>query len=280
MGIDFDKHPDLLDYYFDLAFTPEQAEILKQATTLLDGIGYTEYRYPLEGYIADMENVDPDETRSRIIDTLRYTYTDLLAPSGIYLVSGFDLQKAMNILDLTYQIDKRDDSQALIELIDDDGTPEERFCSLIVHVHGGELEDYLAWVDWIDPNALDRVRMRLQRNVENEDLPDEQDKTDDFGPFHEFIERYNPKRMIERIRNEYRLGFRFEVYFDELVDVDEDNIETIAKEYMAAALASGESPREAEQKASERLEFYFDDMRELQKVIDRVRSFSEDISNA
>lgn len=272
--------------FIEETMTPERASILTKADAVLQNIGRREHQVGIENILAIADDADTITTVQRIEDTLFYALTEAVGEYSIG-VSKPNLPVLMSILTGMHDIVEYDDHQRILDLCDEDGTPEEKLSSILAELYSGDVTEYLDTIDYVVPSLIVRIIDIVTQHVDQmEDEMDEEEIDEKIekevaneiedgtaAQVKRFVELYRPEAFQTLLRNGYRLGYDLEVYLQHTLDPEIKDPVYLAKEYLVAALASGETLDTARAHASERLEQRIDDLFVLQQGIQKMAGY-------
>lgn len=274
-----EPHNDPLHYYIERVLPGDRGEPLLAADQRLQRINYRTHRKGIENFIS-MDEVSEDlDTIDRITDVLIHALAEIFTEHGVYVHRLQALEIFTLFYDTLFDSYQQDDTGEILDIIEEGGSSEEVFAELCAYLHGGHPEDYLAYIVEIHPELIEKLRKVCVEIQENDPTADElsaeiqaQEQTPGaFSEFNRFYRHFKPAPLTELLDDGIRLGLDFESYFTRLYNQETQSLELAAELYLGASLASGESFAQARERVSSRLEPYFDDLRELQKLIDYVR---------
>jgi|AntRauTorcE11897_2_1112592.scaffolds.fasta_scaffold16868_2 hypothetical protein len=272
--------------FIEETLSPERAAILSRADAVLQNIGRREHQVGIENVLAIADNADTATTVQRIEDTLFYALTEAVGEYSIG-VSKPNFPILTSILTGMHDIVEYDDHQRILDLCDENGTAEEKFSMILAELYNADPTEYLKTIDYVTPSLIiriiDIVTQRvdeLEGDVDDEEIEEVIDQAEgndieDGIAAHvkRFVELYRPEGFQSLLRNGYRLGYDLDVYLQRTLDPEIKDPIYLAKEYLVAALASGETLDTARANASDRLEHKIDDLYVLQQGIQKMAGY-------
>lgn len=272
--------------FIEETLTPERVAILMRADTVLQNIGRREHQVGIENILAIADDADTATTVQRIEDTLFYALSEAVGEYSIG-VSKPNFQVLICILTGMHDLVEYEDHQRILDLCDEAGSPEETLSAILAELYSGDVVDYLDTIEYVVPSLIIRIIDIVNQRVD--DLDDEIDEDEvieqtqsgvtndieDGVAVHvkRFVELYRPEGFQVLMRNGFRLGYDLEVYLQRTLDPEIKDPVYLAKEYLVAALASGESLDTARMHASDRLEQRIDDLFVLQQSIQKMAGY-------
>jgi hypothetical protein len=272
--------------FIEETLSPERAAILRKADTVLQNIGRREHQVGIENILAIADDADTATTVQRIEDTLFYALTEAVGEYSIG-VSKPNFPILISVLTGMHDLVEYDDHQRILDLCDESGTPEEKLAMILAELYDGDVTDYMDTIDYVVPSLIiriiDIVTQRvdeLEGDMDEEEIDEqiEAAETNDVedgvaAQVKRFVELYRPEGFQTLLRNGYRLGYDLDVYLQRTLDPEIKDPVYLAKEYLVAALASGETLDTARANASERLEQRIDDLFVLQQGIQKMAGY-------
>jgi hypothetical protein len=282
---------NVLANFIDTVVPESRRGILHHADNVLISVGHRTHHIAVENLISqadEMETVDLiDQAEGAIVNSM----IDQISEYGIGIKER-NLGTITAIFTGLTDIIGYSDQQAILDICDQDDLPEESLSDILALVYNDDSERYVQVLDYVLPSLIQRVIANASQFVDEMDLESDEDEvqmvddqSNDILPgetgvgeqtraiVKDFVNRHHPEKFIGMVHNGAQLGYSLATYLNQTILGDETNPETIAKEYFASALASGESPMTAVQKASDRLEVRVADIHLLQRVLQVLRSY-------
>lgn len=275
---------DLIYHYVHNVIGGMRAELLIRIDNFLQSKNYTGQHQELLTIISLDEDSDTAVQQDRIEECYHAAINSLLNDCGIFLQQPYKLTDVFAILQSVYEFDKADDMQYLEQLLSQPGTCKERFSSLVAYLQNVDEDEINEQLNEVQTGVCDKIQQVITKQISNQ-IPDEEiDTVERFNGKYVSIMRdiTRPSKIIEMIEEHMKLGESFEFYFEQMLSryKDQDiSREQMAKEYVGCSLASGESTTQLKELASERLENYYDNIKDLQKVLEIVNKYAEEIEN-
>lgn len=272
--------------FIEETLTPERAAILRKADGVLQNIGRREHQVGIENILAIADDADTATTVQRIEDTLFYALTEAVGEYSIG-VSKPNFTILINILTGMHDLVEYADHQRILDLCDESGTPEEKMAMILAELYDGDVTDYINTLDYVVPSLIVRIIDIVTQHVDSTESEMDEDDIDEeiedaqtndvedglAAQVKRFVELYRPEGFQSLLRNGYRLGYDLDVYLQHTLDPEIKDPVYLAKEYLVAALASGETLDTARAHASERLEQRIDDLFVLQQGIQKMAGY-------
>jgi hypothetical protein len=228
------------------------------------------------------EDEEEVTTTQRIEDTLYYELANAISDYGIG-VGEPNLPIMSKILTGMHDILGHDDVQTIMDLTEDDGTPEEILASILAHLYSDDATEYLTCILYVNMSLIHRIRANVEQRVDEapeasvDEIEEEIERSEmeDALPIRvrRFVERYRPEGFQNLIKDGFRLGYDINAYLSRTLDPEIKDSDYLAREYLAAAIASGESIDVARAQASARLEHRIDDVFVLQQAIQKMTGY-------
>lgn len=271
--------------FIEETLTPERVAVLRKADIVLQNIGRREHQVGIENILSIADDADTTTTVQRIEDTIFYALSEAIGEYSIG-VSKPNLPILINILTGMHDIVSYEDHQRILDICDDSGSPEEKFAMILAEIYSDNEVEYIDTIDYVVPSLIIRIIDIVNQKVDEIDEVDieeieesieaaESNDVEDCraGQVKRFIELYRPEGFQALIRNGFRLGYDIDVYLQRTLDPEIKDPVYLAKEYLIAALASGETLDTARGLASSRLENYIDDLFVLQQAIQKMAGY-------
>lgn len=273
---------NVLKAYVDAVLPPERANLLSRIDNILINIGRRDHQIAVENILSLAEEEESATTTQRIEDTLYYELANAISDYGIG-VGDPDLQTMSRILTGMHDILGYDDAQAILDITEDEGSPEEILSEILALIYSDDATAYLNCIQYVNMSVIHRVRANLEQRVDEVEEPtlDEIEAGIERAGMEEstaikmrrFVERYRPEGFQNLIKEGYRLGYDIDAYLNRTLDPEIKDSDYLAREYLAAAVASGESIDVARTQASARLENRIDDIYVLQQAIQKMAGY-------
>jgi hypothetical protein len=274
---------NILTSFIDTVVPEGRKQIMHRVNDVLVGMGYRNHLLAVENIISQSEDMDTVTILDEVNDVLSLSITTQLAEYGIGIkTSELDnLTLLTNILTGMSDLIGFSDSQRILDICEDDGSPEDILADVLALVYGGEAIEYLVCFDYVIPSMIDRIiSITNQRVEELEDVIVTEEIIEptvlgEQAPalLRQFMGNHNASKFALLLSNGYRLGYDIDTYLDKTVPYGAINPEDTAVEYMAAAIASGRTPIQAVQEASNILEVRMADVHLLQQTLQFLRGF-------
>lgn len=268
--------------YVDSVLPIERANLLMQIDNVLTNIGRRDHHIAIENILSLAENEETFTTTQRIEDVFYYELANVISDYGIG-VGDPDLLTMMRILTGMHDILGYDDFQAILDLTEDEGSPEEILAEVLALIYSEDTTTFLSCIQYTNMSVIHRIRANLEQRVVDVEEPtvEEIQALNERGDMEEstaikirrFVERYRPEGFQNLIRDGYRLGYQIDAYLNRTLDPEIKDSDYLAREYLAAAVASGESIEVARTQASSRLEYRIDDIYVLQQAIQKMAGY-------
>lgn len=273
---------NVLKAYVDAVLPPERANLLSRIDNILTNIGRRDHQIAVENILSLAEEEESATTTQRIEDTLYYELANAISDYGIG-VGDPDLQTMSRILTGMHDILGYDDAQAILDITEDEGSPEEILSEILALIYSDDATAYLNCIQYVNMSVIHRIRANLEQQVDEVEEPtlDEIEAGIERAGMEEstaikmrrFVERYRPEGFQNLIKEGYRLGYGIDAYLNRTLDPEIKDSDYLAREYLAAAVASGESIDVARTQASARLENRIDDVYVLQQAIQKMAGY-------
>lgn len=273
---------NVLKAYVDAVLPPERANLLSRIDNILINIGRRDHQIAVENILSLAEEEESATTTQRIEDTLYYELANAISDYGIG-VGDPDLQTMSRILTGMHDILGYDDAQAILDITEDEGSPEEILSEILALIYSDDATAYLNCIQYVNMSVIHRIRANLEQQVDEVEEPtlDEIEAGIERAGMEEstaikmrrFVERYRPEGFQNLIKEGYRLGYGIDAYLNRTLDPEIKDSDYLAREYLAAAVASGESIDVARTQASARLENRIDDIYVLQQAIQKMAGY-------
>lgn len=269
--------------YIEATLTPERVALLLRADAVLQNIGRREHQVGIENILAIADDAETATTVQRIEDTLFYALSEAVGEYSIG-VSKPNFQVLISILTGMHDIVEYDDHQRILDLCDEAGSPEETLSAILAELYSGDVTEYIDTIDYVVPSLIIRIIDIVNQRVVDVDDEEEVVEINESAETNDvedctavqvkrFVELYRPEGFQTLLRNGFRLGYDLEVYLQRTLDPEIKDPVYLAKEYLVAALASGESLDTARMHASDRLEQRIDDLFVLQQGIQKMAGY-------
>jgi len=260
----------------------ERAAVLSRIDDILVNIGRRDHQIAIENILSLAEDEEEATTTARIEDTLYYELANAISDYGIG-VGDPNLPIMGKILTGMHDIVGYADVQSILDITEDAGTPEEILASVLALIYSDDATEYLSCIQYVNMSLIHRIRANLEQAVDQPEEPsvDEIEEEIERSAMHDslplrvrrFVERYRPEGFQNLIKDGYRLGYAIDAYLNRTLDPEIKDSDYLAREYLAAAIASGESIDVARAQASARLENRIDDVFVLQQAIQKMSGF-------
>lgn len=280
---------NILTNFIDEVVPADRRAAFHYADQVLTGVGHRTHHLAAENLLSlaeDMTTVDLiDHVENAILNSL----VDQITEYGIGIQER-ELGTLTAIFTGLNAIIDFQDQQGILDITDQDDLPEEIFADILALVYSDDAHRYLNALDYVQPSLIQRIVANASQMVEYVEDTDEVEEPDEEAPIErlegetgvgehtraivkDFVERHHPERFVGMIQNGARLGYSLATYLNQTLDEESMSVDSIASEYMAAALATGESPTAAVEKASDRLEARLADIHTLQQVLQVLRGY-------
>ena len=280
---------NLLTNFIDTVVPEGRRSIFHRADEVLSGIGHRTHHIAAENIVAMAEDMTTGDMIVGVEQAMVNSLSELISDYGIGVQTN-DLNALTLILTGLHDLVGYADQQSVLDVIDSDDLPEEIFADLLALVYSTDSEFFLSALEYVQPSLIQQISFTASQRVDEldevpeevEDEPEAVDESGDAEPMvgeqtraivKAFVNRHQPERFIGMIHDGARLGYSLATYLNQTLRGDETDPEVIAREYMAAALATGEDAVMAVQKASDRLEARVVDIHLLQQVLQRLRQY-------
>lgn len=273
---------NVLKAYVDAVLPPERANLLSRIDNILINIGRRDHQIAVENILSLAEEEESATTTQRIEDTLYYELANAISDYGIG-VGDPDLQTMSRILTGMHDILGYDDAQAILDITEDEGSPEEILSEILALIYSDDATAYLNCIQYVNMSVIHRIRANLEQRVDEVEEPTVEEieagieragmEESTAIKMRRFMERYRPEGFQNLIKEGYRLGYDIDAYLNRTLDPEIKDSDYLAREYLAAAVASGESIDVARTQASARLENRIDDIYVLQQAIQKMAGY-------
>jgi len=260
------------------------------ADHVLTGVGHRTHHLAVENLLSLAEDMTTVDLIDYAENAIAQSLVDLISEYAIG-IKDRELGTLVAIFTGMDDIIDYSDQQAILDICDQDDLPEEIFADILALVHATDSERYLQAIDYVQPSLIQRFIANSSQMVEFVDV-DEDEEDDEIADVDiervdgetgvgehtraivkDFIDRHNPEHFVALIHDGGRLGYSLATYLNQTLNDETMSIDEIAREYMAAALATGEAPVVAVDKASDRLEARLADIHTLQQVLQVLRGY-------
>lgn len=281
----------LLANFIDTAVPEARRGMFHHADNVLTGVGYRTHHIATDNILSNSEDAETVDLIDQVERTIIDAMVSQVSEYGIG-IKQYELGTVTAIFTGLNDMPHFGDQQAILDICDNDDLPEETFADILALIYNDVPERYIAVLDYVTPSLIQRIIANASQFV---DALDEQLEEDDSEApaeepierldgesgvgeqtraiVQEFVNQHRPKGFVEMIHGGARLGYSLATYLNQTLVNPEMTAEEIASEYMAAALATGESPMTAVQKASDRLEARVPDIHVLQQVLQILRGY-------
>jgi len=271
---------NLLREFIQDALPVERGDLLLEVDNTLQSIGRQDHHTAIENILSLADDVDTATTVQRVEDTLYYELADVISDYGIGIKEP-NFRLMISILRGMHDVVSFDDHQSILDICDEDGTPEETIAQILALLYSADETEYLNCIEYVAPSLVSRISSNMAQKVEQYEWDDDDVMDETPEPQQEpmavklrrFVERYRPEGFQSLLRNGYRLGYAIDSYLQHTLDPEIRDSDYLAREYLAAALASGEELDTAINRASERLESRIDDVAVLQRAIQGMAGY-------
>lgn len=281
---------NVLANFIDTVVPSPRRRILHHADDVLVSVGHRTHHLATENLIAQAENMETVTLIDYVEGAIINSMVDQITEYGIGIQER-DLSTITAIFTGLTDIIGWSDQQAILDICDQDDLPEETLSDILAMVYNDDSERYLHVLEYVSNTLIQRIIANASQSVDDFDPESEDDaepagdQNDDTLPgetgvgehtraiVKNFVNKHHPARFTQLVKDGAQLGYSLATYLNQTLRGDETNAEEIAKEYFAAALATGESPMSAVQKASDRLEARIVDIHLLQRVLQILRSY-------
>mgnify|MGYP006432541595 CR=1 FL=1 len=252
------------------------------ADRLLQSLQIDKHLHEVESALSLSSDVETETTRDRIYEGVLYTLDRQISEYSIGF-EEYELSVMHKTLESLHELPQHTNPHDLLELIDADGSAEERWCDLMGFFYDQDATDFLPYFRYVNPSLLEKLAQTLsdriqtmppEGDIEPEDLIEAEPKTSDtLTLLKSFIRQHAPDRFGQLLDEGYQIGYGIHHYLDRVLDETALTNQQMAKEYIASALASGEDVDTAIENAGDRLEEYIDDPATISKIILSMREY-------
>lgn len=263
-----------LDTYLE-NFVPEvRANLIRKTLAKLLEIDRDEVLEMIDVVLAVSGDLDALEITLRIESTILNVYDDVIGDYGIGF-DALDLNCVYAILDVLLHVEDIDDLESILSIIDDEGSPEEKFAEIVANLTDQDEMFVLENVSHVSPSLLDRMSILLNAALDVREESEEHVVKAHDKPTHleAFLKKHPSAKLNTLLDDGWRLGFPLDTYLDVVLDDEKQTYKSIALNYMACALASGLDPAKAYEVASKHLEKRYEDTHFLHQIIDHVSTY-------
>lgn len=280
---------NILANFIDTVVPEARRPTLHHADQVLVSVGHRTHHLGTENIISQMEDMEAADVVDSVEAVIVNSMIDQISEYGIGIKER-DLSTITAIFTGMNDMIGYMDQQSILDICDQDDLPEETFSDILALIYSDDSERYLQVLDYVTPSLIQRIIANSSQFVD--ELDDEDDEPEPIDSASEdglpgetgvgehtraivsdFVNRHQPEKFIGMIHDGAQLGYSLATYLNQTIHGDETDANTIAKEYFAAALATGESPMTAVQKASDRLEARVTDIHLLQQVLQILRGY-------
>lgn len=262
-----------LETFLENQVPPGRAALIRHAIEQLLNMDRDDVITSIESVIAVSDDVETHDVYERIEQIVLNEYDDVLGDYGV----GFTvltLNVAPGLLQTLLTAEDVDDYESILNILDDDGSTEEKFAEIVHHVTLLDTMEVLETLEHVSPSLLDRLEKILFERKAIDEAAEEHALPEHNRPSHikVFLKKHPTARLNVLLGESWQLGYDIEKYLDATLQED-DSDKVIAVNFMAAALASGYEPTKAHEVASRYLEVRYEDSHLLHRVISYINSF-------
>lgn len=274
---------NILRQYADTNMTEEMGRLVKVTDSLLQELAYEDYLPAVENILSTAD----DSTTEDINDNIHGALVNLLDREiGEYGIGfeTYDLEILTQILRALHELPNYANPQEILDIAEDEGLPQEQFSEILGFYYDQDAMDFLKHFNYVNVALIDKLIERLNHRISigatqthaEDDTPETAQGTETQVPMlRKFLEKYEPPHFKQLLDEGIKLGYDINVYLDKVIDNLSQSVDDTAREYVASALASGESMQDAIEHASDRIEEYVDDMHRVSKIVQTVSNYME-----
>ena len=159
---------ETLSNYLEMRSTPEQKTVLLSACRALVDAGYTDHAGVLEQELSLADAPEQDLYYSIVNQYMIPLYNERLNEYGIVLQPDADLPILTSIFTALQCVDNWSDPWGLLDAAKDIEGPEAALADLLAITGGHTTEDYLAVLDSVSPDLIERVQEILTAQANND----------------------------------------------------------------------------------------------------------------
>jgi len=283
---------NVLANFIDTVVPESRRSILHHADDVLVSVGHRTHHLAVENLISKSEDMETVDLIDSVEAAINNSMIDQITEYGIG-IKDRDVATITSIFTGLTDMIGYMDQQAILDICDQDDLPEEALADILALIYNSDSDHYIQAFDYVNPSLIHRIVANASQFVDDLDMDgveDEEpssagDQTQDAvagesgvgehtrAIVKDFVNKHHPAKFIGMVHGGAQLGYSLATYLNQTLSGDETNADDIAKEYFAAALATGESPMMAVQKASDRLEARIGDIHLLQQVLQILRGY-------
>lgn len=163
-GLDMDE---LIIDFIKSNVTSDAGDLYLDIIELLEEMGFLDTQTIILNYINDVENVGSIEVIDNIIRHLSETLNKSFAMFGVYVDDDTRLDWRFNLLKDIIELEKINDPQSIIGILENDESPEEKLSDILEHVTGNDSNDYLVSLVKVSPSIIAKLKDIYQYAMES-----------------------------------------------------------------------------------------------------------------